>query len=55
MAGLEKEEEQAQATALLLVFTATHLHIGSVKIPERSKGSRQSLSAVTNPQGLQMA
>lgn len=34
---------------------ATHLHIGSVEIPERGQGSRQPLCAVTDPQGLQVA
>lgn len=32
-----------------------HLHVGSIEIPERGQGSRQSLCAVTDPQGLQMA
>lgn len=37
------------------VQRAAHLHIGSIEIPERGQGSRQSLCAVTDPQGLQMA
>lgn len=32
-----------------------HLHVGSVEVPERGEGGRQSLSAVPNPQGLEMA
>lgn len=34
---------------------AAYLHIGGVEIPERGEGSRQPLSAVPDPQGLEMA
>lgn len=32
-----------------------YLHVGSVEIPERGEGGRQPLSAVPDPQGLEMA
>lgn len=34
---------------------AAHLHIGSVEIPERGQGRGQPLSAVPDPQGLEVA
>lgn len=43
--------------ALLLCAeeSLAHLDIGSIEIPERGEGSRQSLRAVPDPQGLEMA
>lgn len=32
-----------------------HLHIGGVEIPERGEGGREALSAVPDPQGLEVA
>lgn len=47
--------EGHRARVVSALCCLAHLNIGSIEIPERSKCSRQPLSAVTNPQGLQMA